>query len=283
MRLGEWRKTAPTSACMSTQVLAVLEPVLANLGAEGNPECWVAWGEDPDIKYSVFAPTRAGLVTVAMRPTAGDGPRATGKLVRWSKLQLGELSVESTGGHRVVGVQLEGNVLQGMDALADRICEFVRSLLASVDGRDVQAVVAALPHRASPGALPTAAAVEGPSAAPPIAEPTAVVKPAHKGSKEPKAALKAGAKKPGPSEPAPAPEAPALPALLPGSQPLGERLPEFPAFNMTEPQPQPPTPAQPARAVPVPPAEEEELDHSGWIGPHPIEDERAPRPRTWKP
>ena len=144
MRLGEWRKTAPNRECMSNAVVAALKPVLVDLGAEADPECWVNWGEDPDIRYSVFTPTRGGLISTAIRVnTPEEGPRVTGKLIRWSRLQLSELSIESAGGHRLVAVQVEGQVLKGQDEAADHICEFVRGLIASVDGRDLQVSVEA--------------------------------------------------------------------------------------------------------------------------------------------
>ena len=137
MLLSEWGSEAPTSGCMNQAVLDVLGPVLSDMGAGGDPDCWVAWGDDPEYKYSVLAPTAAGLVTVAVRlnPGGEGGPRATAKLVRWSKLQIGEFSIEAADSHRVVAVQVEGLVLKGTDEVAARICEFVRSLMAGADGR----------------------------------------------------------------------------------------------------------------------------------------------------
>ena len=70
MRLSEWRKTAPNKESMSNRVLAVLRPVLVDLGADSDAECWVYWGDDPEQRYTVLAPTVAGLVTVAVRPSA---------------------------------------------------------------------------------------------------------------------------------------------------------------------------------------------------------------------
>jgi hypothetical protein len=147
MRLSEWRKTAPTRDSMNNRVLAVLKPVLADLGADADPECWVLWGDDPEFRYSVFAPTPPGVITVAVRLSGpGDGPRATAKLIRWSKLSISELGVEAIDGHRIVAVQVEGQVLKGVDVEADRICEFVRGLIAGIDGRAPQAIPIALVH-----------------------------------------------------------------------------------------------------------------------------------------
>jgi hypothetical protein len=151
MRLSEWRKAAPTRDSMSNRVMAVLNPVLQDLGADPDSECWVVWGDDPERRYAVLAPTPAGVISVAIRLTGTEeGPRATAKLVRWSKLSVSELSVEASGGHRIVAVQVEGQVLKGMDQEADRICEFVRGLIAGIDGRAPQAIPVAL-VQAGPG------------------------------------------------------------------------------------------------------------------------------------
>ena len=141
MRLSEWRKAAPTRDSMSNRVMAVLNPLLHDLGADPDPECWVVWGDDPQFRYAILAATPAGVISVAIRLSGPeDGPRATAKLVRWSKLTVSELSVEASGGHRIVAVQVEGQVLKGVDQEADRVCEFVRGLIAGIDGRAAQVV-----------------------------------------------------------------------------------------------------------------------------------------------
>ncbi len=65
----------------------------------------------------------------------GEGPRAGGKVVRWQRVQLGELAVEIQGGHRLVTFQVEAQVLNGADATADAIAAFAQALFAAVDGR----------------------------------------------------------------------------------------------------------------------------------------------------
>jgi hypothetical protein len=165
MRLSEWRKAAPTRDSMSNRVMAVLNPVLHDLGADPDPESWVVWGDDPELRYAVLAPTPAGLISVAVRLTGPEaGPRATAKLVRWSKLSVSELAVEASGGHRIVGVQVEGQVLKGLDQEADRICEFVRGLIAGIDGRAPQAIPVAL-VQAGPGRVRAAKRIAVSSAA----------------------------------------------------------------------------------------------------------------------
>ena len=64
-----------------------------------------------------------------------EGPRAAGKLVRWSRVQLGEVAAEAQGEHRVVSATLEGTILRGADAEADAIGAFLQVVLAAIDGR----------------------------------------------------------------------------------------------------------------------------------------------------
>ncbi len=140
MRLSGWRGLAPFKDSTSPKVLAVVESALVTLGAERDPECWVAWGDDPSVRYLVFAPTPSGLVQINVRVNvAGEGPRASGKVVRWGRVQLGEVGVEIQGGHRLVTFQVEAQVLNGVDDVADRISAFAQTLFAAVDGRPVVA------------------------------------------------------------------------------------------------------------------------------------------------
>jgi hypothetical protein len=136
MRLSEWRTGAPNREALSGRVLEVVTPVLESLGAEADPHCWVAWGDDPGIRYLILAPTAPGLIACSVRlALPGEGPRASAKVIRWHRVQVGELAVESTGGHRLVSFQVETQVLRGADAMADRIAAFGLALLAAIDGR----------------------------------------------------------------------------------------------------------------------------------------------------
>lgn len=136
-----------------TRVIAAVGAVLGTLGADPDGECWVVWGNDAMIKWSMFMPTPAGLVALSVRPVSQDGPRVSGKVVRWSRLQVGEFSVEYQAGHRVVGVSVEGVVLQGADAEADEIGAFLNTIYAAIDGRAATsaAAPAALPKRVGRG------------------------------------------------------------------------------------------------------------------------------------
>ena len=136
MRLSEWRAKAPNKDAVAPKVVAVLEQALLALGGDQDPECWVAWGDDPGIRYLVLVPTPAGMLQINVRVMVpGEGPRAAGKVVRWARLQLGELAVEIQGGHRLVTFQVENLVLTGADAAADGISAFAQALFAAVDGR----------------------------------------------------------------------------------------------------------------------------------------------------
>jgi hypothetical protein len=287
MLLSEWGSEAPSSGCMSQAVLDVLGPVLFDMGAGDDPECWVAWGDDPEFKYSVLAPTAAGLVAVAVRlnPGGEGGPRATAKLVRWSKLQLGEFAIEAADGHRVVAVQVEGLVLKGTDDVAARICEFVRGLMAGADGRAFAAsgpmVVQAVPVSAAAGRA-KAAARPGKVATPPAAAAAPAARGGRKGGKaakpepEPEPEVEFVAPHPIPvsDEPAAAPKpAPTEPAPVP---------PPRPAQPVPQPAPHPPAPAPGfGPAQPRPPMRE---PGSVWEIPagDPAGREQK-KPRTWRP
>ena len=245
MQLGEWRKTAPNRECMSNAVLSVLKPVLSDLGAAADPDCWVQWGEDPGIRYLVMVPTRAGLISTAIRVNTGtDGPRATGKLVRWARLQLSELSVESAAGHRIVAVQVEGQVLKGVNAEADRICEFVRGLIAAVDGRDWQFAWDGAPSQPQPGAPRRASASKAAAAksgARAAAKPS--VKPA------PKAAASHSAAK-APATPGSAAPKPSTPAKTSVPKPAAAK-PSAAKPSAAKPSAAKPSAAKPSAAKPT--------------------------------
>lgn len=137
MRLSEYVATPRSEAAVAPRVLAVVTPVLAALGAGEDPEGWLAWGEEPGARWMFLAPTPAGLVTVHVRVNVpGEGSRASAKLGRWSRVQVGELSVETTpGGHHVTSFQVDNQVLRGADADADAIAAFAIAVFDAMDGR----------------------------------------------------------------------------------------------------------------------------------------------------
>jgi hypothetical protein len=136
MRLSEWRKAAPSKEAGGPKVGALVDPVLAALGADDDPHGWVAWGDEPGVRYTILVPTAAGLITCFVRVNVpSEGARVSAKLVRWNRVQSGELAVETSAGHRLVSFQVEGNVLQGADETADRIAGFALEVFAAVDGR----------------------------------------------------------------------------------------------------------------------------------------------------
>jgi hypothetical protein len=138
MRLSEWRASSPSKAAGTAKIAAIVDPVLQALGAEPDPHCWVAWGEDPAVRHTIFVPTPAGLITSYVRVNvSGEGPRATAKLIRWSRVQLGELSLETQADHRLLTFQVEQHVLHGADDKADQIGRFALQLMAAVDGREL--------------------------------------------------------------------------------------------------------------------------------------------------
>lgn len=136
MRLSDWRAHAPVKDSISPKVAGVVESAIVTLGAEPDPECWIVWGDDPAVRYLVFVPVAAGLIQLNVRVMVpGEGPRAAGKVIRWNRVQLGELAVEIQAGHRLVTFQAEAQVLSGVDAMGDAIALFAGALFAAMDGR----------------------------------------------------------------------------------------------------------------------------------------------------
>ncbi len=136
MRLSDWRGRTPHRDSMTTKVISVVEPVITAMGADADPTCWVVWGEDPAVRYVLLIPTAAGLLQVGVRVNVPqEGPRASGKLIRWNRVQSGELAMEVAGGHRLLSFQVEGHVLKGSDDEADAIAGFALQIFAAIDGR----------------------------------------------------------------------------------------------------------------------------------------------------
>jgi hypothetical protein len=150
MRLSGWRAKAPFKDSVAPKVLAALDSALVALGAEADPECWVVWGDDPRVRYQVLVPTLSGLAQVNVRVgVPGEGARASGKVLRWNRVQLGELAVEIQAGHRLVTFQVEAQPLNGADAAADAIAAFAQALFAAADGRPAAMTPKARKTRAS--------------------------------------------------------------------------------------------------------------------------------------
>ena len=136
MRLSEWQATTPHGDAIAEKVLAPAREALLLLGAEPDPECWIVWGDDPTVRWTILVPAVAGLIQVNVRVNVpGEGPRSAGKLIRWHRAQIGELSVEIQGGHRLLTFQVESHLLHGADAEADAVAAFVESLFEAMDGR----------------------------------------------------------------------------------------------------------------------------------------------------
>src|SRR5262245_52210531 len=136
MRLSEWRKAAPHRDAGSAKLAALVDPILRSLGADDDPPCWIVWGEEPGTRHTILVPTAAGLISCFVRVNvAGEGPRVSTKLVRWSRVQTSELTIETSGPHRLLSFQIEGHVLGGADDVADRMAAFALEVFAAMDGR----------------------------------------------------------------------------------------------------------------------------------------------------
>lgn len=136
MRLSEWRTRGKSRDATAAKVWATVDPILAGLGSDPDPHGWVAWGDDPNIRFSVYVPTAAGMISCFVRVNIpGEGPRANAKLIRWNRIQIGELTLETQAGHRLLTFQLEGQVIRGVDVEADLGAAFALDLFAAMDGR----------------------------------------------------------------------------------------------------------------------------------------------------
>lgn len=134
MRLSEWAKRAPHDASVAPKVMATIAPVLKSLGAPKDPSSWINWGDDPTSRYLIMTPTDAGLVQIHVRVNVPqEGPRSSGKLVRWNRVQTGELSVDLVGGHRLVGFQVENVILRGTDEEGDAVAAFALEVYHAID------------------------------------------------------------------------------------------------------------------------------------------------------
>lgn len=159
MRLSDWRTRAPHKDALTPKVMAVIDPVLASLGAEPDPSAWIVWGEDPGVRYVMLVPTDAGLVQVLVRVNApGEGPRASAKVIRWIRLQVGELGLEMVSGHRLLGFQVESHILRGTDDDGDAMASFALELFARIDGRPFRPRAVKRGRSAKAGAGSTAVA-----------------------------------------------------------------------------------------------------------------------------
>ena len=136
MHLSEYVAAPRDESAVAPKVLAVVVPALVALGAGEDPPGWLAWGDDPEIRWTFLAPTRAGLVTCNVRVNvSGEGPRASAKVTRWGRIQVGELSIESAaGGMRVASFQIENLVLRGTGPEAEAVAGFAIEVFAAIDG-----------------------------------------------------------------------------------------------------------------------------------------------------
>lgn len=140
MRLSEWQAGTSHRESMAAKVLGPARDALELLGAGPDPDCWIVWGDDPGARWTILAPTAAGLVQVGVRVNIpGEGPRASGKLTRWHRVQIGELSVEIQGGHRLLTFQVETHLLHAADAEAELASAFADAFFAAMDGRTLAA------------------------------------------------------------------------------------------------------------------------------------------------
>jgi len=208
MRLSGWRTKAPGRDGISARVIDAVGAILEALGADADPHCWVTWGDETGSRWTLLAPCSPGLAVVNVRAgSPEEGPRAAGRLIRWGKVQLGELSAEAERGHRLVMFQIEGQPIRGADDSADEVAAFAGLALAGLEGRplpDLDLRARRRPAPAKPAAKPGAKGSVKPVARP-ASKPAVKQIPALTTGAAPKSAAK------------PAPKPAAKPASARGS------------------------------------------------------------------
>jgi len=276
---------------MTNKTLAVIRTLVVDMGAEADPECWVVWGEDSESRYSVLVPALAGVISVAVRLSGTDeGPRANGQAD--SLAQADDQRAQRRGRRRAShrGRAVESYVLKARTIIADRICEFVRGLIATIDNRNPQAIPIAVVQGAAVGGAVVALAGAGTNAPPRPSRPMrtqgvaattrapGAEKPGSKAAgptvapAAPKVAAKSAAKpgekaaaatKPTPAAPTPGALVPIAPVAQPTPlKPIAERAAA--AHHGAQPAHQRPSTAH---KTPEPAA-----DRPEWVSPHPIEE-----------
>jgi len=177
MRLSGWRTRAPGRGGIDQKVIDPVGAILSALGADPDAHSWVTFGDESGSRWTLMAPCPAGLAAVNVRPGgAGEGSRASGRLIRWSKVQVGELAAETERGHRVVMFQLEGQPIRGVDDSAEEVAAFAALVLAGVEGRPLPDLDAVARRGSKPGVKAVTTAVikaGGKPAAKPAAGPVA--------------------------------------------------------------------------------------------------------------
>ena len=113
MRLSEWvgDRTAQGVGARPRSS-RVVEPMLAMLGCDAGPGVLGRLGRRPRRRATRSSrATDAGLVQVNARVNGAraKGPRAGGKLIRWNRVQVGDLAVEMQGGHRILSYHARGS------------------------------------------------------------------------------------------------------------------------------------------------------------------------------
>ena len=107
MRLSEWAERAPHEGSMTPKVMATRRARCSPpSGAETTRHAGSHGATTRGARYAMLIPTPAGLIQVHVRVNVPqEGPRSSGKLVRWNRVQTGELAIET---RRVTTHQLPG-------------------------------------------------------------------------------------------------------------------------------------------------------------------------------
>ncbi|MGC8634130.1 MAG: hypothetical protein ACP5VP_05630 [Candidatus Limnocylindrales bacterium] len=135
MRFADWQATPEGSRYLTDRLVPLIESAARTLGAHDATPCYVAWGDQPEARFQVMLSTDGGLGIFNVRVSVPqEGPRLSGRLVRWARVQAGEVTFEAHSGHIQVSAQFEGQVLLGLDEAGERIAEWMTEVYRRVDG-----------------------------------------------------------------------------------------------------------------------------------------------------
>ena len=137
MRLSEWQKTTQGAKVMTAKVAAAYEPALRGVGAVRDPVAYVVWGDDPGVRYTIFAATDAGLGVCNVRVNVPqEGPRATAQA---HPLEPRRRSATSTSRPTTATAmswsRWRARCSQGVDEPPTASRSWIAHLFARIDGR----------------------------------------------------------------------------------------------------------------------------------------------------
>ena len=135
MQFSDWCETDEGRRRIPEPLVTLIGNAMRTLGVPLDAPAHVIWGDQPGQRFMVMLACDAGLAILGVRPsTPQEGPRVSGRLLRWSRVQVGELAIEAHHGHVQASAQMEGQVLQGLDAAGAQVAGWMAEVYRRVEG-----------------------------------------------------------------------------------------------------------------------------------------------------